>query len=285
MSRLDASQRVLRTTNLGVERGGRSIISGIDLTLAGGLVTAVVGPNGAGKSTLLAALAGALPCAGEVVLDNAADASADSPAARSDKSGPAPASWRVGYMPQAQTLRTRLTVLEVLLLGRREQLGWRVSDKDLAMAREMVAHFRLDAISDRPMTRLSGGQQQMVLLAQRLMREPDLLVLDEPTSALDLHHQLAVLDLIRDYARRTGAVVVAAIHDLGLATRNCDRVALVDGGTVRSFGAPEEVLTRGMVGEVYRVELETYRNAEGRSVNVPVAAVLAPMGSVSKSRG
>jgi iron complex transport system ATP-binding protein len=272
MSVSDAGNRALKTRGLGVQRGGKTIIAGVDLTLSGGLVTAVVGPNGAGKSTLLAALAGALPCAGEIVLEGVSAAS-----------GKCPATWRVGYMPQAQTLRTRLTVLEVLLLGRREQLGWRVSDTDLAMAREMVAHFRLEAISDQPMTRLSGGQQQMVLLAQRLMREPDLLILDEPTSALDLHHQLAVLDRIRAYARRTGAVVVAAIHDLGLATRNCDRVALVHGGTVRSFGEPEEVLTREMVGDVYRVELDTYRNSLGRSVNIPVSAVLEPVQTENKS--
>jgi iron complex transport system ATP-binding protein len=241
--------------NLTVSRGRRCIVSALNLTLHGGTMTALVGPNGTGKTTLLAAIAGQLPYQGRILLN-------DKPM---DKAA-------VSYLPQAHGVTTRLSVLEVLLLGRREQLGWRITDQDLDSASQVLAHFMISDLADRSMTTLSGGQQQIVLLAQRLMRTPRIITLDEPTSALDLHHQLSVLAVLRAYAQHNDAIIFAAIHDLNLASRQCDSIALLQDGCLVCHGDPQDVLTAENIKSVYRVEIDAYWNQSGQTLNIPIAA-------------
>lgn len=239
---------------LTVSRAGRCIIAPLDLALFGGTMTALVGPNGTGKTTLLAAIAGHLPFGGDIQLDGA----------RLDTA-------TVSYLPQTHGVSSRLTVLEVLLLGRRETLGWRISDQDLNAAAQVMAHFMISDFADRSIATLSGGQQQIVLLAQRLMRRPRVVILDEPTSALDLHHQLSVLAVLRSYAQDNDAIILAAIHDLNLASRQCDSIALLMEGALHCHGDPQEVLTAHTIKTVYRVEIDAYQNQSGHVLNVPVS--------------
>ncbi|MDF1750985.1 MAG: ABC transporter ATP-binding protein [Alphaproteobacteria bacterium] len=237
-----------------VARAGRCIISPLDLNLHGGTMTALVGPNGTGKTTLLAAIAGHLPYQGAIQLDGA------------------PVDIKVvSYLPQTHGVSSRLTVLEVLLLGRRETLGWRISDQDLSAATQVMQHFMISDFADRSIATLSGGQQQIVLLAQRLMRKPRVVILDEPTSALDLHHQLSVLAVLRSYAQENDAIILAAIHDLNLASRQCDSIALLMEGDLHCHGDPHEVLTAQTIKTVYRVEIDAYRNQSGHVLNIPIS--------------
>lgn len=244
----------LNVSDLAVTRGNRRIISGVSFNLKPGTLAALVGPNGVGKSTLLSAIAGQIPSQGKVEFDG-------KPRERGSLS----------YMPQAQSVTAELSVIEVLLLGRRENLGWRVNEADLVAAEEMAGWFRLSDFCEKPMCDLSGGQQQLVLLAQRLMREPKLVILDEPTSALDLHYQLTVLEILRSYAATHSAVILAAVHDLSLASRHFDQVIMLSNGGVFRSGMPDFVLSSENISPVYHVELDTYHNMTGYSVHVAVA--------------
>jgi iron complex transport system ATP-binding protein len=245
----------LSLQNLTIARGRRQIISDLSLDLQGGTMTALIGPNGTGKTTVLAAIAGQLPYSGQIWLDGSPLDTAD-----------------VSYLPQAHGVAAGLTVLEVLLLGRREHLGWRITERDIQPAIQVLADFMISDLADRSMATLSGGQQQIVLLAQRLMRNPKLIILDEPTSALDIHHQLSVLDVLRCYAQSQGAIILSAIHDLNLAARQCDAIALLQDGQLRCHGNPQDVLTEGAVRTVYRVEIDAYQNKAGHVLNIPVSA-------------
>ncbi len=234
-------------------RGGRVVVDRVSASIAGGGITAVVGPNGAGKSSLLAAVAGVLPHGGTVTL-----------------SGHPVAPDEIGYLPQAAAVRASLTVLEVVLLGRLERLGWRLGREDLALAVEALEVLDLTHLAETRIDSLSGGQQQLVLLAQRLVRRPRLLLLDEPTSALDLSRQLLVLERLQDHARATGTVVVIAIHDLSLAARYAGLLVLLKQGALTGIGTPAEVLTVSAIRRGYAVEAEVLRTRLGHPVIAPL---------------
>jgi len=239
---------------LTVARGRRTVVEPVSALVPSGAVTALVGPNGAGKSSLLGAVAGVLPSGGTVTLDG----------------GPLRAA-EVAYMPQATAVGAGLTVLEVVLLGRLERLGWRVTADDLAEAAAALDRLDLSPLSQTRIDRLSGGQQQLVLLAQRLVRRPRVLLLDEPTSALDLHRQLRILDRLTAFARETDAVVLVALHDLSLAARYAARLLLLKDGVLRAAGTPGEVLTPAAIRDAYGVETEILRTSAGHPVIAPLA--------------
>lgn len=231
-----------------VFKGRAQILHPIRIDLPAGQVLGVIGPNGAGKSTLLRSLAGG---------GHARWAGQDLVPAQ------------VAYLPQAYHMNARLSVLETVLLGRREALGWRVTPQDLAAASAVLAELGLGHLEARSMDRLSGGQQQMVLVAQRLLRAPRLLVLDEPTSALDLHHQLVILRQLKTYARSRQAAAVMALHDLTLAARFCDRLLLVKDGRQIAQGPTADVLSEQRIGACWNVSVEVLLAQDGCPVIIP----------------
>ncbi len=238
---------------------GRTILDRIGLALGEGSFTALVGPNGTGKSTLLKAVAGLIPAEGRVLAGGRA-------------LGRGERLKEIAYMPQDSGAQSSLTVLEVVLLGRLRSLGLRIGAGIRAEARAALARFGLEALQDRPVGAISGGQRQLVFLAQSLFRGPRLLLLDEPTAALDLHHQLIVLECIRESCARSGMIAVAAMHDLSLAARFADRIVFLNGGVICADGPPREVLSPGILRRVYGVEAE---EQEGRSGVVHVSPVRA----------
>jgi len=246
----------LAIERLSVQRGRKIVLESVSLALEPGTLTALVGPNGAGKSTLLSATAGLLKHEGSITLGGLALSFAD-----------------MGYLPQSNTITSSLTVLETVLLGIQDQLGWRVPAAAVEAAMRTVGMFGLDDLAHRPIDTLSGGQQQMALLAQRLVKCPRILLLDEPTSALDLHHQLGLFEILRTYANEHQAIVVAAVHDLSLAAQQCDYVALLADGKLKGYGTPQDILTAGAIRSVYRVEVEILCNSKGQRAILPLSPV------------
>ncbi|WP_413206527.1 ABC transporter ATP-binding protein [Rhodospirillum sp. A1_3_36] len=242
--------------DVAVQRGGRDILSDVSARIDAGRVVGVVGPNGAGKSTLLSAIAGFLPFRGRVTWEGR----------------PLDPSL-VGFMPQVSHVRASISVLEAVLLGRHAQLGWRVRRADIDRAERALEAFGLVPLASRAMNTLSGGQQQLVLLAQRLARDPRLLVLDEATSALDLRHQMVVMSHVRWFAQARGAVVIIAIHDLNLALRHADDVLLVGPGGAVSHGDPGRIMTLENLRQVYGIEADILIGPGDRPVIVPSALV------------
>ncbi|MCF1449151.1 ABC transporter ATP-binding protein [Agrobacterium vitis] len=240
--------------DVSVQHGRTTIVSGVSTSIAAGQIVGLIGPNGAGKSTLLNAIAGQVPAKGKVLWNGKPVGARD-----------------IGFMPQQCQVRADLSVLEVILLGRHEQLGWQIASDMLAAASRILAFFGISDLATRSMLTLSGGQQQLVLLAQRLLREPQLLLLDEATSALDVRHQMHVLKRLRDYVERTGALVVIAVHDLNLAARHSDTVMLMNGGRLIGHGAFDTVITPDILRSVYGIEAEFIPSQSGIPVILPLS--------------
>ncbi|AWB26294.1 ABC transporter ATP-binding protein [Halococcoides cellulosivorans] len=237
------------------------VLDGLSLRVEAGELLGVLGPNGSGKSTLLQCVVGLLdPDAGSITLDGTPiDHLASDERAR-----------RVGYVPQSESRAFPATVFETILQGRRPHGGWAPSARDRAAVRETIDRLGLADLATRKIADLSGGQRQKVRLGRALVGDPEVLVLDEPTSALDLQHRLRVIDEIR---RQVGDDVagIVAIHDLTLAARSCDRVALLADGQVHAVGGPE-ILTPERIEAVYGVEASVLTHRD-RRVIVPDAPV------------
>jgi iron complex transport system ATP-binding protein len=221
------------------------VLSGVDLTVAAGEVLGLVGPNGAGKTTLLRAVTGdARLLRGRLLLEGRP---------RHDY-GSRELARVVGVLPQAQPQTFAFTVRRFVELGRHAHLG-RLADigaQDRSAVDRALELTDTERLADVAVDTLSGGDLQRVTLAQALAQEPRVLLLDEPTSHLDIDHALQVLDLTRRLAAE-GMAVVGVFHDLGLAARYSDRIAVVAGGRLRAAGAPRQVLTSSLVAEVFHV--------------------------------
>ncbi|AMD87731.1 ABC transporter ATP-binding protein [Actinomyces radicidentis] len=242
----------LEIRDLSFAYGRRRVIHDLSVRWEPGQVVGLLGPNGCGKTTLISCLAQLRRHRGTITFDGL--------------TGEAMREV-IGYAPQGLPCDAALTALESVLVASRRGPVWRTSDADLDAAHSALERTGAAALADRSLARLSGGQRQLVALAQALVREPRLLLLDEPTSALDLAHQVGVLDAVR---RRTtqgeGRLAVVALHDLNLAARACDRLALMDGGRIAAEGAPAEVLRPGLIESVYG--LETHVVADGEHLMV-----------------
>jgi iron complex transport system ATP-binding protein len=230
----------LQLTDVGVRYGKLEVLSGVTTpVLTGGEVTAVIGPNAAGKSSLFRRIAGLLDGPGTIRIDDG-----------SLQPGPS----HVCYMPQDTSVNTVLTVYESILLARKQGAGRKVTDEDLEEVDRVLYDLHIEPISFKGLHELSGGQRQLVSLAQVLVRDPKILLLDEPTSALDLHRQVEVLALIRSLAKERGICVILAIHDLNQVLRVADRVMVIDAGTMVTCGPVDTVITPALLQTIYKVE-------------------------------
>ncbi|WP_431282272.1 ABC transporter ATP-binding protein [Humitalea sp. 24SJ18S-53] len=240
--------------DVSVRYGAHLAVDRVSLAARGGEVLALVGPNGSGKSSLLRAAAGLQRHEGSIGR------------AGLDSAG-------IGFLPQDNGARAALTVLETVLLGRLRALGMRVPAAEVARAVAALERLGIAGLASRLLAELSGGQRQMVFLAQLLCAGPGALLLDEPSSALDPRHQVALLGLLRRLARDEGLLVIVAIHDLNAAAVFADRVAVLSAGRLVATGPPPDVLTTALLAEVYGLEAEVHVTATGRRVIVPVAAL------------
>jgi iron complex transport system ATP-binding protein len=150
------------------------------------------------------------------------------------------------------------TVLQTVLMGRTPYRGWlgKSGQEDQQIARDALERTHLAGIAGRYIGELSGGEQQLVLVARALAQGAPILLLDEPTAHLDLQHQATILSLIRKLAREHNLAVLMSLHDLNLVAQFSNRVALLGGGKLRQIGAPQEVLTQDRLSEVYGVNLQ-----------------------------
>ncbi|MCC6175597.1 MAG: ABC transporter ATP-binding protein [Chloroflexi bacterium] len=236
----------VRVEGLRFGYGRTPVLRGVDIDdILPGQVTAVIGPNAAGKSTLFKCIAGLLRPEGRVLLDGRPSDSLG---------GRGQLARLVSYLPQEYPSTAALTVFEAVLVARQYSASWVVSDADLAHVSNVLEELRLEGLALRYLNELSGGQRQLVAVAQALAREPRVLLLDEPTSSLDLQRQLELLALMRSVAEGRGMTVLIALHDLNLAARFADRLVILDRGAVHAAGPPAAVLTEPMLRQVYGVE-------------------------------
>jgi len=262
---------MLNVEGLCVDYGSVSVLKDLSFSAKAGNFIALLGPNGTGKSSLLKAIAGLIPAEGSVYLGGprklARRQSADA----------------IAYMPQDTGATSSLTVLEVVLLGRLRSLGLQVPDTLREEAEEGLSRFGLQSLGARTLDAVSGGQRQLVYLAQSFFRNPEVLLLDEPTAALDLRHQMIVLDRVAAHCREKGTIAIAAMHDLSLAARCADRVICLSAGDVVADGPPADTLTGSLIKDMYGVEAGVVHGTDGITHITPLRAVEGAPGSFAVS--
>jgi zinc/manganese transport system ATP-binding protein len=246
-----------------VRLGGRTVFADVELTVGRGEFVAVLGPNGAGKSTLMKAILGLVPLAGgSITVLGRAPASA-----RSD----------VGYLPQRRALHRGMRVrgVDLVRLGL-DGARWGVPLPLPRGARRRSEVCRIAEVIDlvgasnyagRAIGELSGGEQQRLLIAQALVRRPELLILDEPLDSLDLPNQASVAALVHRVATAERVAVLLVAHDVNPLLAYLDRVIYLARGRALA-GAVDEVITGPRLSALYRAPIEVLRTGDGRLVVV-----------------
>jgi len=254
---------VLELRDAAVRIGGTTVWAGVDLTVGAGEFVAVLGPNGVGKSTLLRALLGLQPLAAGQI--------------RVLGQPPGHANHRIGYLPQRRSFDSSLRIrgIDVVRLGLDgDRWGVPLPARLGARARQTAAAVKdvIDLVgashyADRPIGECSGGEQQRLLLAQALVRRPELLLLDEPLDSLDLPNQAAAAALISQICLAHGVTVVIVAHDVNPIVSYLDRVVYLAGGGVAS-GTPAEVISAPTLSRLYGTPIEVLTTSDGRLVVV-----------------
>lgn len=239
----------LRIDGLEFGYSSHPVFSDVDIAINRGEVVSVVGRNGSGKSTLIKCINRILkPRKGTVLID-------ETPVAALGRRQRAK---RFGYLSQKSEQLFSATVFEVVLAGRYPHSPVRFTRRDETITAEVIAMMELDEFANRRFNRLSGGEQQQVLIARALAQEADILLFDEPTNNLDLKHQLQIMRLIRSLAQKKAITSVIAIHDLNFAASFSDRVIVLHNGRVFANGKPADVFTKDIIREAFDVEVKIY---------------------------
>lgn len=258
------AEPVIELTQVAASVGGRQVWSHVDITVRAGEFVAVLGPNGVGKSTLLKVVLGLVPAnAGTVTV-------LGSPAGRQNR--------RVGYLPQRRAFdpATRIRGVDVVRLGLDgDRWGvplprWVPGSPAREAARqvdEVIELVGATSYAHRPIGQCSGGEQQRLLIAQALIRNPELLILDEPLDSLDVTNQAAVSALIRDVCETRHVAVLLVAHDVNPILSYLDRVIyLAHGGAV--MGTPAEVIDADTLTMLYGTPIDVLTDRAGRLVVV-----------------
>ena len=231
----------------------RQIITDLNVPLLPrGKITVLLGPNGCGKSTLLRSLAGLNKAKGELWLDGEELMSLPF-AQRAD---------RVVYLPQTLPAGVHLQVLESIIVAQRAS-GGRSSAESEAEVMALLDQLGIAHLALSYLDQLSGGQKQLVGLAQSLIRRPQLLLLDEPLSALDLNYQFHVMELVRRETHKRNIVTVVVVHDINIALRHGEHVLMLQNGELIADGEPEAVITSESLARVYGVRGRLERCSQG----------------------
>ncbi|MBC9718258.1 ABC transporter ATP-binding protein [Streptomyces sp. TRM66268-LWL] len=234
---------MLQLQEISYETGGRVLVDAVTLHADTGETVGLVGPNGSGKTTLLRCVYGTLrPSSGHVLVDG------------TELTGAKERARRIATVPQDGQSAFELTVREVVAMGRSPHKRFWEPDTaaDERLVTEALARVGVLDLAERAFPGLSGGERQRALVARALVQQPRLLVLDEPTNHLDIRYQLDILTLVRGL----GTTNLLALHDLNLAAYFCDRLYVLQRGAVVAAGPPAQVLTPGLLAEVYGVRAD-----------------------------
>jgi len=258
---------VLKVHDIECAYGSARVLNGLTFSIERGGFTGVIGPNGSGKSTVLRCISRVLkPVRGSVFLDehNLYGLSALETARK------------MAVVPQETAVNFSFTVEEVVLMGRSPYLGRFQAEgkRDFEVAARAMELTNTGYLADRLITAISGGERQKVIIAKALAQEPKIILLDEPTSHLDINHQIEILNLLQRLNREAGLTVISVFHDLNLASQYCDDLILMQNGAIFALGKPGEVLTAGIIKNVYGADVLVKKHpVTGRPTVMPLARV------------
>ena len=231
-----------------VRIGGRSVLSNVSFSVGEGEFIGVLGPNGAGKTTLIRTLLGLIrPTSGTV---------------RVLGKSPVRGNPEIGYLPQVRTLTPELGMRGLDLIAsslKGEHWGLPVTTRaDRRAIQQTLTAVGATALADRPLSDMSGGERQRLLLAQALLGSPRLLLLDEPLISLDPRHQEVVIDLVRQFCRDRGITVLFSAHELNQLLGALDRVLYLGRGQA-VLGSIDEVVTAPVLSRLYGADINVVR--------------------------
>lgn len=229
---------------------GNPILKDISFKVGKGELFGILGPNGSGKTTLLKMISGILPFSeGSIQLKKKALHTFSTKELAK----------MIAVLSQHSSQAFSYTVKETVSLGRyAHQKGWfrDWTDEDENCVQRVMRQTGISSFQDKSIQELSGGERQRVFLAQALAQEPEILLLDEPTNHLDLSYQKELLDLLKKWSTECGLTVISIFHDLNLASLYCDRLLLLEKGTINVNARPNKVLNEDRIKEVYHTDVE-----------------------------
>jgi len=227
--------------------GGNVVVKDITFQVMPGEMVGLIGPNGSGKSTIIKAISRVISLhSGKILLDGK----------NVFKIPRVDLARLLGVVPQMPLLPSAFTAFEIVLMGRNPHLGLLQYEgaRDLGITWQAMEKTATHTLAERRVGELSGGEIQRLVIARVLAQEPKSILLDEPTANLDISHQVEILDLIKNLCLENNLTVVAALHDLNLASQYCDRLILINNGRVHAQGTPREVINSRNIKEVYGAE-------------------------------
>ena len=249
------------------------VLHNISLSIKAGEMVGLLGPNGSGKTTLIKLVSGVLkPNQGEIGHDGLS-------LSRLKRKSIA---RQVAVVPQQFSIPFAFTAREVVMLGRTPFVRpfAEESDVDRQFVSGALGQVGIDEMAERRFDELSGGERQKVILAMALAQQPKMLLLDEPTVHLDITHQVEILELVRNLNRERGLTIIAAMHDLNLASLYFDRLILLKDGVVQADGTPTQVLTEDMIRDIFSASVRV----EQHPVTGAPHIVIMPRDFTDKSR-
>ena len=244
---------MLSFSHAAVGYGEKLVLRDVSFQITKGEYVALIGSNGTGKSTLIKCVSGLLPLEGGEVQICGKDLRRLKARERARMVAVVPQSYYVDY---------GFTVEDIVMMGRNPyiDLRHRESKEDREIAEHAMELTKTTQFRDRLYNELSGGERQRVILARAITQQPQIILLDEPTSALDLHHQIEVMELIRDLNEKEQITVMAVLHDINLASRFCSRIVILKDGKVKADGTPQEVINRDEMEALYDMKLFVKNN-------------------------
>lgn len=239
---------ILKVENLAFSYGSHHVLHDISFDVCPGEFLSVLGPNGVGKSTLFRCILGNLKGYGGRVSADGIDLRSLSQREKAR---------RIAYIPQVHRPTFGYTVLDMVLMGTSRQLSAfaRPGDAQIRIAMDALNQIGVAHLADRDFSRLSGGEQQLVLVARAIAQQADILVMDEPTSALDYGNQIRVLQKVKKLSQE-GYTVLLSTHNPQHAMSFADRILALAEGTVAAIGTPAETLTPALMGKLYGIEVD-----------------------------
>jgi iron complex transport system ATP-binding protein len=252
----------IKLDGIAVKYGKYKALDDISFEVGPGEVVSIIGPNGSGKSTIIKSIAQILqPVSGKIYVDGRDLSTIDI----------TEVAKLIGYVPQNFHYLFYSNVMETVLLGRKPHIKWKVTQNDLDIVQKALENMGITSMAGKFMDELSGGEKQKVYIARTLAQQPQLYLLDEPTSNLDLKHQIEVLEITKRLTKEQDASMIVALHDLNLALKYSDKVAIMQKGRLYAFGKPEDVLTVENINSVYGVEAVVVESGYGKYI-VPIRA-------------
>lgn len=244
----------LAVDGLAFSYGDKPVLKDISLEVRDGESLGLMGPNGSGKTTLLRCIMNYLtPAGGSIKVDGRSlDSLSSSELART-----------FAVVPQASTTDFTFSAYDIVMMGRIPHMASRISaasKADALAVRKAMERTNTWQFAGRVFAGLSGGERQRVIVARAIAQQPQALLLDEPTVYLDISGQIEVMDLIRGLNKDEGITVISVLHDINLASRYCDRIALLSEGRLEAIGTPAEVLNAETIQSVYGVEVSVRKD-------------------------